>query len=182
MKTILYVMLLLLFATSCGNNPKRKMAESTLSVADSVKVVMPKLHSTIVEGVLEMIKKKDNLIGLLEPGASPLSVSLDESFIAVEFIIDPKGNKVNFSDSTVNIALYSFPGHTAPIGTYYKGVIENVGGYNVGIFDVGGFGEKYYNTDSVKYIPLKNFKYYDLKIVPTICYYVENGELKYWNP
>ncbi len=58
----------------------------------------------------------------------------------------------------------------------------DIEGINVGIFDKNNIGERYYNADSLRQIPLERFKSYPMKVICSLLYYIRDGELNYWNP
>ena len=104
-------------------------------------------------------------------------IPLDKSYITVRFRVDPKGRDIYFSDSTVLISYNA----NIPVAEKYKGML-NIDGYNVAIFDDSDFGNKYYNSDSLKQISLENFESYPMKVISAMRYYIESGILKFWNP
>jgi hypothetical protein len=167
-----YFLLSILFLVSCNNNPKAKIPESDLYIKE-IEIEKEKLNSNLVKGVLELIQTEEHL--------KYPDVLLEESFIAIFFIIDFKSSQVYFSDSIVEITYNIIENYNAPIMEYYKGIL-NVEGYNVAIFDVGGFGDNYYNIDSLKQISLDFFKPYSMDIILTNVYYIHNGKLNYWTP
>lgn len=172
MKNVYYVLLGVVILMSCGNNPKTNQLESDLS-AEKVTVVKENLDSSLVKGILELVESKEHL--------KYPDISLDKSFIALSFIVDPNNSKINFSDSIVKITYNVFRDNNASIAGYYKGIVD-VEGYNVAIFDIGGFGDKYYDAESLKQIPLDKFTHYPMKIILTLKYFVCDGKLNYWNP
>ena len=44
---------------------------------------------------------------------------------------------------------------------------------------IGNFGDKFYNADSLKQIPLDSFKRYPLKDIPIARFYIHDGRLNY---
>jgi hypothetical protein len=140
---------------------------------EEIDIEKEKLDTNLVKGVLELVQTKEHL--------KYPDIQLKESFISIIFNVDIKNSGIYFSDTTVNITYNIIEDNNAPIVEYYRGML-NVEGYNVAIFDIGRFGYKYYNTDSLNQIPLNVFKPYPMNVVLTIVYYVHNGDLYYWNP
>lgn len=174
MNRLYFILFTTLLLSGCGNH-KGKSILIDLSY-EGINTVKAKLDSSLVKGVLELSEEKI----LLEFPDIPLN----ESFTAVCFEIDHEYAEVNFSDSIVNIYHnndYDYYNVFISCDNCYKGILD-IDGYNVAIFDFGGFGEKYYHADSLKQIPLDVFKPYPMKYIPTIMYYIENGVLNYWNP
>lgn len=170
MKNIFFVIFLLL-VVSCGNRPKTNNTEISPS-SEGLVIAQEKLDSNLVNGILELILTNDHL----EFPDIPLS----NSFIMVNFKVNPE-KQVYFPDSIVDICYNVIRDYNAPIVDYYKGML-NIEGYNVAIFDENSFGEKYYNRDSLQQISLENFRYYPMRIISTLKYYVDNDKLKLWNP
>lgn len=163
----LYFLLILLLLVSCGNNPNTKSSEVGLSV-EEVTVVKEKLDSCLVKGVLELIHSEEHL--------KYPEIPLNESFIVIGFL---KGSDSRTeSDSIVNISYFHNTFNPYDNENNYKGII-NIDGYNIAIFDRRNFGDKFYNTDSLKQIPLDGFKGYPMKDILLETFFVYDGKLNY---
>ena len=163
MKSIYLLLSVLLFA-SCGNNPKTKVTETVL-LSEEVADVKEKLDTTLVKGILKLVQSNEHL--------KYPEIPLNESFITIGFL---RGNPS--SDSTVTITYFhnNFDPFRKEIN--YKGML-NIDNYNVAIFDVGNFGDIYYNADSLKRISLEGFKLYPMKDIHCANFQVRNGKLIY---
>lgn len=171
MKNVLFYMLLLTLIMSCNTTKKKKVQSEVCN--NEKTVTQEKIDPELRQGVLELISSGFHL--------KYPDIPLNESFIIINFKVDPEFSNIYFSDSTVMIYYNIIRDFKAPIMHYYKGML-NLDGYNIAIFDTGGFGDKYYNADSLRQISLDNFKYYPSEVIPTQMYYVEKEILKYWNP
>ena len=182
-----YFILCIWLFVSCTNNSGTKKSTEINSLPEEVTFVKEKLDSILAKGILKFID-----LGYRQMFPD---VQLDESFIAVYFIIRPEYATTNYPDSVVRISYNynTFRGDEKGL-KYYKGMLD-IGGYNVAIFDFGDFGEinfgdKYYNADSLKQIPLDRFKSYSMEAfvgdayyMVEDVYYVIDGKLKnFWIP
>jgi hypothetical protein len=166
-KNILYGILLLITLHCADPKTKRVGVDSFVNqrIAKT-----NKLDSILIEGVLSLVQNKEYL--------KYPDIPLHKSFITITFVLYPESKQIYFSDSTVNIRYNVFPRNDS---LNYKGILE-IDGINVAIFDKGNFGNKYYNADSLKHIPLDRFNHYPMTTISTRKYYVNNGVLNYWNP
>jgi hypothetical protein len=153
------------FLISCGNNFTIENIEALPKEEEYIK---EKLDSNLVHGVFKLIQRGYHL--------KYPDIPLDENFIAIVFEVSIVERQGNCLDSIVYIHLNVYQHYD---NKNYKGIL-NVDGYNVVIFDIGNFGDNYYNIDSLKQIPLDKFKPYPMDVIPSITYFVRNGELYYW--
>lgn len=172
MKRFCYFICCISFFFSCNNNSKTKDVKTNLTFIGT-KVEKEKLDTNLVEGVLNLIHTGEHL--------KYPDILLSDSFISVCFEINSEDSQIYFSDSIVCIRYNIIGNNNAPITKYYKGILK-IEEYNVAIFDIGEFGEKYYNKDSLIQIPLNSFKHYPMDIILTNTYYIKNGKIKFWNP
>jgi hypothetical protein len=166
----IYVILSILLFVSCGNNPRRENVIADLPVEETV-IVQEKLDSNLVEGVLRLIQHGQHL--------KYPEIPMEESFIIMGFLVEERsrGGIVSL-DSIVTISPFHnfFRIHNESIR--YKGML-NIKGYNVAIFDPGNFGCSFYNIDSLRQIPLGDFKRFPIKNVIIERFRIYNGKLKY---
>ena len=160
MNNLCFVLCILLLA-SCGNKSRVKRVYTEYPESNQMK-----LDSVLFKGVSDLLAPGFHLEF---PG-----IPLNESCIIIHFMIDPENS---VSDSIVTINYHIFTRYDTKA---YKGML-NVDGYNIAIFDSGNFGDKYYNADSLKQIPLDAFKPYPMKFVFTVMHFVYKGKLNYWN-
>ena len=169
MKKIVLCSALVLLLLSCRSNTSTKKEGAALPASEEI-AEKDKLHPALAESVLNIVQSKEHL--------KYPEIPLDSSFIAITFTVDPRGNAVYFSDSTVSVTYNVFTHYSNKI---YKGMLT-LDSINVVIFDRGNFGKQYYNIDSLKHVSLDKFKPYPMKVICEHIYYVKDGELKYWNP
>jgi hypothetical protein len=163
-----YFILCILFLVSCSSNT------NTQNTGDNslIEEVKAKLDTILTDGVLKTLETKEHL--------EYPDIPLNESFMTIMFMVNPKDKEIYFSDSTVDIYYNVFNNYDF-VSLKYKGMLD-INGYNVAIFDFGNFGDRYYNIDSLKQISLDKFKPYPMKVICMLKYYVHNGKLYYWNP
>jgi len=168
MKNI-YCILIIVVLMSCGNNPKTDNNETKIP-GEETKLVKEKLDPMLVQGVVDIVQTEEHL--------KYPEIPLSESSIVIAFIVDSEKTNIYFSDSIVSINYNVFIKYDNP---YYKGILD-INGVNVAIVDYGGFGNQYYNADSIRQIPLESFKSYPMKYISMKMFFVRNGELIHWNP
>jgi hypothetical protein len=165
-----YIILSILLLFSCVNNSKRENTNIYLPIEDTI-VAQEALDSNLVEGVLKLIERQ-NYLQFPE-------IPMEESFIVMFFWIDTRERDgVVLSDSTVRIFHFDYFFPIYPEDREYKGML-NIAGYNVAIFDIGNFGGKFFNIDSLRQVPLDGFKRFPIKNTTTERFRVCNGKLKY---
>jgi len=143
----------------------------TILVTEKTDIVKGKLDAELAKGVLRLVEKGYHL--------DFPDIPLNENFIAIVFIIY-SDTSVIFPDSSIKIYPNTF-GDYSGCTEFYKGMMS-IDKYNVAIFDLSNFGEKYYNADSLKQIPLENFKSYPTKeSIPFCGYDVRDGKLRYYD-
>ena len=168
MRTIFYLLGILTLVYSC-DNPKTRSVEELLSIEEVV-IVKEKLDSNLVRGVLNLVQTGDHL--------KYPEIELNESFIAMGFLAIPDNPPL---DSMVLITYFHNTFAPDDSKNNYRGML-NIEGYNVAIFDMGNFGNKYYSIDSLRQIPPDTFKRYPMKTIFMEQYYVLDGILKYAGP
>lgn len=163
----IFIILCVLILLSCSNNQKKKRSGVRLP-PEEIKVVKEKLDSSLVKGVLKLIRSNKHL--------KYPEIPLSESFIIIGFLL---GSETRIeSDSIVNISYYVNYFDPYNKENNFKGIM-NIYGYNIAIFDRRNFGDKFYNADSLKQIPLNSFKCYPMKDILIEQFYVHNGKLNY---
>ena len=163
MRTILFLLGVLILASSC-NNPKTK--KGFLST-EEVLAVKEKLDSNLVRGVLNLVQTEEHL--------KYPEIKLNESFIVMGFLVTSEHLRL---DSIILISYCHSAFRNDNNENNYKGML-NIEGYNVAIFDKDNFRDKYYNIDSLKQISIEDLKSYPMKTLFTEQYYVIEGKLKY---
>ncbi len=164
MQKVLSLIMMLLSISGCCNEEKSIAQSITNQTAASAII-----DTLLAQGMTELLNTQAH--------AKYDSIPISESCLILRSTINEEDSIIYFSDSTITISYNS---------SYYKlnnykGILK-VNGFNVAIFDAGGFLSKYYNTDSLKAIPFEQFKQYPMAFIPANTYYIQNGHLHYWNP
>lgn len=168
MRLFIFLILIMCFFISCNLRSK----SNNLHVADAViepVEVQPKLDSALQWAVHKLVGSNLHL---------QYDIPLSESCITIRFISNAdKG--AYFSDSLVSVSYYT--NDWRDLLPEYKGMLK-IDNYNVAVFDINNIGNKYYNSDSLRFISLDNYKPILMPYVYVHSFYYKNGKLKYWNP
>jgi len=154
------LLIIVLVIVSCRNAPKSKI--ETNSNKDTTKIEI--LHPILAQGVIELVQTKDHL--------KYSDIPLNESFVVIDFLKYGEKGNINFSDTLIFITYNTF----LRSDSSYKGIL-NMEGVNIAIFDQANFGDKYYDCNHIKKIPLENFKYYPMENIYSIKCNIKNGQL-----
>ena len=160
---------MLFFTVSCVNNKKANIGIESINDSAFVQTTQELIHPELREGIIRLLSPK-------EYEKYP-DIPIEESCIIIySWINKERSIMSSFPDSTIRIEYKVSELKTE----YYKGII-NIDGYNVAIFDDGGFIDKYVNFDSLKQIPFNTFKSYPVEnyMISQMRYYIKNGELKH---
>lgn len=159
---------LLGLCVSCMN---RQAKNELVKVQGKEECVHSICDSILIEGIRKLVDVSKNEKEFKSP-------NLSKSCLVMEFKVDTSNKVIFFSDTVI------FLTHKICKRSYsikeYKGILT-IDSIHIAIFDKTNIGSRFYNMDSLKYVPFEKFECYNVKFNPCFGYYQRRGVLKFWD-